>query len=219
MKQTDIANLGIIALVIYGTSLHEMGHAFVAYWLGDPTPGRHGRLTFNPLAHLKPVFTAIILPALMFFSGGGLLCMAQTPVDPSRFRRPLRDHALVALAGPLMNFAFAALLIGVLWLPNMMQGHWLRSPENYATAIIPWAAFWNLIMAVFNLLPIPPLDGYWIIRSALPLRWRIQTDALARNGMISLLLALIVGSYLIGQIDLPLLRAFNSVLPPPTFGN
>src|SRR5689334_2440199 len=101
-----IANLFVVGFVIYGTSLHEMGHAFVAAWLGDPTPGKHGRLTWNPLPHLSPTMTAIVAPIVFFLTSHGrsLFCLATTPVDPTKFRRPLRDHALVAVAGPFMNF-------------------------------------------------------------------------------------------------------------------
>src|SRR5208283_1211975 len=73
------AQLLTVALVVYGTSLHEMGHAFVATWLGDPTPGKHGRLTFNPLPHLSPFITAVVLPLVCYMSKGFLFAFASTP--------------------------------------------------------------------------------------------------------------------------------------------
>ncbi len=109
----------IAALVILSTAFHEMGHAFVATWLGDPTPGRHGRLTFNPIPHLQPVLTAIVLPLVTILSNYGFMILATTPVDPSRLRKPLRDQALVAVAGPIMNVVCAAVMLGILWIPGM----------------------------------------------------------------------------------------------------
>jgi Zn-dependent protease len=206
LSEEFIIKLLIIALVIYGTSLHEMAHAYVATWLGDPTPGRAGRLTLNPIPHLNPPFTAIILPAVMFLSSGGLICLAQTPIDPSRFRRPLRDHALVALAGPAMNLLFMGVLIGVLWIPGVWN-------PNFTAIVFAYAALWNLILAVFNLLPLPPLDGYWFVRAFLPLRLRIHTDSFARMGMVSLVLVLVVGSYAISYLEPYLSQVFAALLP------
>jgi len=205
--------LCVIALVIYSTSLHEMAHAFTAHWLGDPTPGRHGRLTFNPLPHLSPVWTAIILPAVFYLTGGGLFCLAYTPVNPSRLRRPLRDYALLSLAGPVANFLFAAALIGLLWVPGVWRSR-LEDP-NYLMLILPWAAFWGVVLGVFNLLPIPPLDGYGVIRGLLPLGLRQQTDAFARGGMVTMVIAMMVGSVALRAAAPALFLVLDRLLPGP----
>src|SRR6185295_629791 len=99
----------VIVMLLLSTAFHEMAHAFTAYLLGDPTPGRHGRLTLNPIPHLQPVMTAVILPVIMYLSGMGLMMMAFTPIDPTKFRKPLRDRALVAVAGPITNIVLAGL--------------------------------------------------------------------------------------------------------------
>jgi Zn-dependent protease len=202
-----VVKLCVIALVIYSTSLHELAHAFSADYFGDPTPGRHGRLTFNPIPHLSPVLTAIVLPLVFYLSNNGLLCLAATPVNPSRFRRPMRDYALVSLSGPLMNFLLAGVMIGILWIPGVWQ-----YPMNYTMLVLEEAAWWNVVLGVFNLLPIPPLDGYAVIRGALPLQVRMQADALARSSA-SLLLALFVGSYALGSILGPVFEVFRRLFP------
>jgi Zn-dependent protease len=204
-----IVALGVVGLVIYGTSLHEMAHAYVATWLGDPTPGRNGRLTSNPIPHLTPFLTAVVLPLVGYLSFGSMLCMAYTPIDPTKFRRPLRDRALVAVAGPITNLLFMGLLVGILWLP----GVWQRGEMTYLMVIAYKAAFFNLMLACFNLLPIPPLDGYWIIRGALPLQLRMQADTLARNPMIGLLLVFVVGSMILGAMIPELSRFFDQITP------
>ncbi|HEY3320284.1 MAG TPA: site-2 protease family protein [Planctomycetota bacterium] len=198
----------VVGLVIYATALHEMAHAFVATWCGDPTPGRYGRLTFNPIPHLQPVLTAIVLPLVFFLSGSGLFCLAQTPVDPSRFRHPKRDQALVAFAGPAANFLFMGLMIGILWIP----GVWRDDDVTWNMRVLTEGARWCMILGVFNLLPIPPLDGYWIVRGVLPLQLRIQADALARSQM-SMVLVLFVGSVIMRSLSLPIHRIFFHLLP------
>jgi len=218
MNDPDIlVKLFVIALVVYATSLHEMAHAYVATWCGDPTPGRHGRLTWNPIPHLQPVLTAVILPVLFYMTSSSLFCLAQTPIDPSRMRKPLRDHALTALAGPVTNFLFMGLLIGILWIPGVYQ-YRIDSrhlePANWLTAILPIAGFWNLILGVFNLLPIPPLDGYRIARAFVPIGIRRQMDDFARSNL-SFMVVLIAGSFIIGQFIEPLGDFFRTLLPKP----
>jgi Zn-dependent protease len=210
MDEFFVLRLVIIALVILATAFHEMAHAFSAYYFGDPTPGRHGRLTFNPIPHLDPPLTAIICPALFYLIGGGLFCLAQTPISPARMRRPLRDHALTALAGPVTNFLFMGILIGILWIP----GVWIPyGPPSYNMIILREAAWWNMVLGVFNLLPIPPLDGYRILRAFVPYGLRQQLDNFANMGMMSLMIVLIVGSFIM-QYFLPYLDyAFFKLLP------
>jgi len=205
-------NIGMLVLIIYGTSLHELAHAFVAHWLGDPTPGRDGRLTFNPLPHLTPFETAVILPTIGIIVGFGPMSMAYCPINPSRFRKPLRDHALVALAGPLMSFAYACFLVAMIWIAyKLVPGEPI---ENLLIRILYWASLWELILAVFNLIPIPPLDGYWICRTVLPLRARMTTDGLARNTMIGFVLVFFVGNALL-RLMLPYIFELHRMMLPP----
>jgi Zn-dependent protease len=209
MDDIFLIRLGVVALVIYATSLHELAHAVVATKLGDPTPGRHGRLTWNPIPHLTPFFTAVVLPLLLMLTSGTMIAMAYCPVDPTKFRRPLRDYALVAVAGPLTNLAFAGILIGVMWIP----GVWHKNQETLLMNITYLGAFYNVILCVFNLLPIPPLDGYAIIRGLIPLETRMKTDSLSRNPLVGMLGVFLVGSLVIGMIHEPLKALFNQLTP------
>ncbi|HYG73506.1 MAG TPA: site-2 protease family protein [Planctomycetota bacterium] len=217
MDDITISKLFIVGLVIYATSLHEMAHAYVAFWLGDPTPGRHGRLTWNPVPHLDPPLTAVFMPLVLYMTSGTLIGMAQTPIDPSRFRRPLRDHALVALAGPMANFLFMGVLIGILWIPGIYKFTLSNDPYNYAAAILPMAAFWNLVLGVFNLFPIPPLDGYRIARAFMPLGVRRKMDEFAAMGSMSMGLVLLAGWFILPQYINHLYRFFIALLPAKTY--
>ena len=208
MELVFVTKVFVIVLVLLSTAFHEMAHAFSAYYFGDPTPGRYGRLTIDPIPHLQPVWTAVILPVVMFLSSDIILGLAKTPIDPSRFRHPLRDHALVALAGPVTNVLCACVLVGILWIP----GVWQRDQLTISMMALYWSAFMNLILAVFNLLPLPPLDGYWIARPLLPLPLRRQTDAFAKSPF-SLLLLLLVGGSLVSHFVGPLESIMHVVVP------
>jgi Zn-dependent protease len=210
MDDDIIVRLFVIALVIYSTSLHELAHAFIANHFGDPTPGRHGRLTFNPIPHLDPVLTAVVFPIIFYITSRTLFCMAATPVDSSRFKRPLLHAALMAAGGPAVNFSMAAIMLGILWIP----GVWQQNNPNFNMFILSEAAYWNMILGVFNLMPVPPLDGYTIIRGALPLSIRRPLDDFRRMGMMSLILGVIIGSALYRAFfDVHVTRFFLALLP------
>ncbi|MBI2922639.1 MAG: site-2 protease family protein [Planctomycetes bacterium] len=169
---------------VISIGLHEAGHAFAADALGDPTPSDHGRLTLNPFAHLKPVFTAIVLPLVLMATTGMILGAASTPIDPSRFRKPLRDRLLVAAAGPAVNLLLAGLFVGLYLLMRS------RAPagsvnELFFRIIIRL----NLILLMFNMLPFPPLDGGDVLRFFLTPRLREILDGMRQYGI---LIAIIV---------------------------
>lgn len=138
-----------IVLLIVSVILHEVAHGVVARRLGDPTAARAGRLTLNPIPHIDP-FGSVLLPAMLAVSGAPVFGWAKpVPVNPRTFSRPIEGMALVALAGPLTNLALA-LLAGRLLLP--VASGWV--------ATVIWGfGIVNVVLAVFNLLPVPPLDG------------------------------------------------------------
>ncbi|GMV81229.1 MAG: site-2 protease family protein [Planctomycetota bacterium] len=204
-----IDKLIVVLLVVYTITLHELAHAWAATWAGDPTPGKHGRLTWNPIVQLHPVYS-VVMPLITYLLNGWPIGFAYCPIDPSRFRKPLRDRALVGLAGPLVNFAVSLLCVGLMWLPFVVR----PDLEDGANATILFGlAFWNLLLGLFNMLPLPGLDGYDVIRPILPLAIRQPLDRFRTMGFLPLLLALMVGGELLGLVATPAIRFFFAILP------
>jgi len=157
----------LLAAIIPSIILHEVSHGWVALRFGDDTAKRAGRLTLNPIKHVDP-FGTILLPALLSLSGVGAFGYAKpVPVTPRLLRNPRSQSLYVSLAGPAVNIALAAL--GYV----MFQ---LTRPEDLGPyPMVPryffWFGFLNTLLAIFNLLPIPPLDGSALIERVLPHRW------------------------------------------------
>ena len=154
-----------VVLVMLSASIHELGHAFAAYRLGDDTAKRQGRLTFNPLAHIDP-FGSIVLPLMMAVAGGPVFAFAKpVPYNPNKLRTMPRDEVLVAFAGPATNILQACvgalgcrLLMGpgMTFVATSKVGYWLLS-------VLVLYVYVNCSLAFFNLIPLPPLDGSSII--------------------------------------------------------
>jgi len=171
--------------LLFAMVLHEYAHGWVAHRCGDPTAQLQGRLTMNPLAHIDP-FGTVILPLLcLVMPGGFILGWAKpVPIDPRLMRQPRRDMALVAAAGPVMNLALAigsALLFALLSSIDPTIGSYSSnsddtpSPDTWDTMfLLPiavmavYSVLINVLLMLFNLLPIPPLDGGRILTSLLP---------------------------------------------------
>lgn len=160
--------LQIFAFValIFAVVIHEVAHGYVAFLLGDPTAKRAHRLTLNPIAHID-LFGSIILPLLLFFTNNPLLGWAKpVPFNPAYFRDPRRGIMLVGAAGPAANFATALLCAAILHLTAPL-------PHLAAVFLFLFCAT-NVILGIFNLIPIPPLDGSRVVLGLLP-------DDLARS--------------------------------------
>ena len=157
----EFITLSLIVLVVL--PVHEMAHGYVAYRLGDPTAKNMGRLTPNPLAHLDPSGTLMI-----FLLGFGYA--KAVPVNPYNFRNPKTGMALTALAGPVSNLLMAVLAVGLYRLLSFFITSAYVNSILYWMLILVFASV-NVGLAVFNLLPIPPLDGYRILSVILPDRW------------------------------------------------
>lgn len=171
--------------LLFAMVLHEYAHGWVANRCGDPTAKLQGRLTLNPLAHIDP-FGTVILPLLcLVMPGGFVLGWAKpVPIDPRCMRQPRRDMALVAAAGPAMNLALAigsALLFALLLSIDPAIGSSLSKSEDtpppdtwHTMFLLPiavmavYSVLINVLLMLFNLLPIPPLDGGRILTSLLP---------------------------------------------------
>ena len=197
--------------VILAITLHEAAHGWVAWKLGDDTAYRRGRVSFNPIKHIHPVGT-ILLPALLLALRAPFLIgwARPVPVDTRRFDNPRRDMMLVALAGPGINLLLAVVSAWPLrWISLLPAG----SQEWVADTLLRSVVI-NVILAVFNMLPLPPLDGGRVVTGLLPRPLAARYARLERVGLPLLLLLLIVLP-LVGQsigVDLNLLA--STVLEP-----
>jgi Zn-dependent protease len=166
----------LVAIVVPSVILHEVAHGAVALRLGDDTARKAGRLTLNPLAHVDP-FGTVLLPVLLAASGFGVIGYAKpVPVNLRKLRRP-RDHAVVvALAGPATNLAIAVLAAVAVRISGGVGTFGDGFDDGHLSGVdvvdvIYLAGFFNVLLALFNLLPIPPLDGSAVIERAIPRRW------------------------------------------------
>ena len=168
--------------ILFGLTIHEFSHGYVAWRLGDPTARMMGRLTLNPIRHLDPVGTI----ALFLFRFGWA---RPVPINPAYFRHPTRDLALASLAGPGANFATAAAaglvarvftLLGVTGFPVLLASYFV---------------VFNLILCFFNLIPIPPLDGSRLLYHLLPRDLAERLAGLERYGFL-----ILIGVVLVGQV-------------------
>ena len=173
LQQDPLAFALAFAALLLSLGLHEWGHAYAAFRFGDPTPKRLGRLTLNPLRHLDPLGTALLL--LLGFGWA-----KPVPINPAAFRPYRLGLFVVSVAGILLNLAlavlFALLVRGLFALDPLGVVQTFRGEGHTAAGVLALAFFFassiNLVLAVFNLLPIPPLDGSKILQSLLPLSWQ-----------------------------------------------
>jgi Zn-dependent protease len=176
--------------VVFAITVHEAAHGWVAKKYGDSTADRLGRLTLNPLKHIDPLGT-IIIPGLLLLTGTGFIFgwAKPVPVDARNFKKPLHDMAIVALAGPVSNLlmAFGWAMIARLGVTIGAGAENVSLPLVY-TGIAGISI--NLVLALLNLLPIPPLDGSRILTGILPHRLAWQYNQLEKYGFIILLILL-----------------------------
>lgn len=195
MTSADILDrLLLLVPLMLSLSVHEFAHAWSAYRLGDDTAARMGRLTLNPLAHIDLVGT-ILLPLLRIPFGWA----KPVPINPTRFRRDVpmgRGMAITASAGPLSNILLAVLCTIVYGLLARFAPGTVAA-GSAATALLVVAIQLNVNLALFNLLPVPPLDGSRIVDGFLPVRLRPQWDAFARFAPVLLLAIFFFGGRLI----------------------
>jgi Zn-dependent protease len=196
--------LQFIAL-IFALTVHEFAHGWTAYKLGDPTAKYMGRLTLNPLAHIDP-FGTIILPIILVMLKIPPIGWAKpVPVDFLSLNNPKRDMFWVGISGPLANFLMAFLLgIIIKLFPQLVQ--------SVAGQIILFAIMINVILGVFNLLPIPPLDGSRIVSSVLPYRYLGYYNKIQPYGF--LIILLLVYSGILGRLIhaiVPLVSRYLSI--------
>lgn len=180
----------VIVLLIICLGIHEAAHGWVALKCGDPTARDLGRITLNPIPHIDLVMT-ILLPAMLYIGSGGRMMFGgakPVPVSFHRLRHPWRDMSLVALAGPASNLLLAVLFITA-WkffmrtgMYNGASGLELRH-RDFLPSVLASAVQFNVLLAVFNMVPIPPLDGSRVMAWLLPEGIRGAYVGLERIGM------------------------------------
>lgn len=194
--------------LLLALTFHEFAHGLVAYRLGDPTAKNAGRLTLNPLSHLDPLGTI----AFFFIKIGWA---KPVPVNPAYFRNPKKDMLWVALAGPLTNLVLAlisAIMTKAIWfvaatIPYSPMAEALLVPINGMLIASVWI---NLVLCIFNFLPIPPLDGSRILTGLLPNRMAVPYQQLERYGFIIILILAFSG--MLSKVILPIISFANGLL-------
>ncbi len=194
--------------LLFALTFHEFAHGYVAYRLGDPTAKVAGRLTLNPLKHLDPLGTI----AFFFIKFGWA---KPVPVNPNYFQNPRKDMLWVALAGPATNLAVAvasAILTKGLWLlanilPYSVAAEAILVPLNSMLIASVWI---NLVLCIFNFLPIPPLDGSRILMGLLPDNLAVSYMRIERFGFVLILILAFSG--LLSKVIVPIISFANSLL-------
>jgi Zn-dependent protease len=206
-----------LIVFLFAISIHESAHAWMAFRRGDPTAYMLGRVTLNPIKHIDPIGT-ILLPAIALFTHLPVLGWAKpTPVNPRNFRNPVLDDVLTAVVGPLSNFLVAlvaAVLLGVIAASSTIGRSIVHGgPHSLGTGSIlePTVLFLfdlliiNVVLAVFNLIPVPPLDGSHVLRHALS---RSALAVYDRMGFFGLLLLVYFAPGLLNALIRPVLGFF-----------
>jgi len=211
-----------VIVFLFAISFHESAHAWMANRCGDPTARMLGRISLNPIRHIDPVGT-ILLPAIALFTGLKVIGWAKpTPVDPRNFQNPVLDDILTAVAGPVSNFVVAtgaAIVLGAIALvapggrpivKEVVTGVVFSNSLLVPLSLLLYELMRiNIFLGVFNLIPVPPLDGSHVLRHFLSESIRRVYDMVGIFGLIALVY---VGGDLLRRLILPVLHLYNSIL-------
>jgi Zn-dependent protease len=203
------------AAFIPSVILHEVSHGAVALAFGDDTAKRAGRLTLNPLPHIDP-FGTIILPALMLLVGFGAIAYAKpVPVNVGRLRHPRNESLLVSLVGPAVNIVLAVgaalafrVVVGSTAIPLDSHGF----PQQTVPKVLLIFGFVNVILAVFNLIPLPPLDGSAVVERVLPRSWWPGYLRLRQFSLPLVLIVVLLAPQVLSRIFDPALNLWSHLL-------
>lgn len=182
MQELDLIQaIFSIAVLIFSVVAHEVSHGYMAQYLGDPTARLAGRLTMNPVKHIDPIGSILVPIVTVLMPGGFVFGWAKpVPYNPYNLRDAKWGDAKVALAGPLTNIAIA--LVFALFL--RLGGELFTGPMQ---TLMHTIVIINIVLAIFNLVPIPPLDGSKVLMNALPYRYRYVVDYLERYSLVFIL--------------------------------
>ena len=214
MELSLIQKIAVWALpVIFAITLHEVAHGWVASWCGDQTARLSGRLSLNPLKHVDPMGT-VVVPLLMLFISNFVFGWAKpVPVDPRNLRHPRRDMAFVSIAGPLSN-----ILMALFWAAIARLGIFAESVGNgwFGTPLVYMGGagiMINSVLAVLNLIPLPPLDGGKFLLSLLPRRISYRYSQIEPYSFFILILLLVTGalSFIMSPLVFLLINAIGSL--------
>lgn len=188
----DLGYIAIVIIVILlSMTLHEAMHAFMSYWLGDNTAKNEGRLTLNPIKHIDPVLT-IALPVMLAVIGGPIFGGAKpVPFNPHNVRWGEYGAALVGLAGPLTNLVLSFMFFVALV--------FVGGGEGFVSEFLQLAVFVNLGFFIFNMIPIPPLDGSRVLYSIAPDFVRRGMEAMEQFGIVLIFALILLGGQYFGQ--------------------
>ncbi len=209
---------------LFAISVHESAHAWMANRRGDPTARMLGRITLNPIKHIDPIGT-VLLPLVALFYNVPMLGWAKpTPVDPRNFKNSVLDDILTSVAGPTSNFLLATVALiflaliklssplGQQFVFGILNG-WISPDANSvllpACLLLYQLMFINVLLGVFNLIPVPPLDGSHVLRHFLSPNVLRVYDTL---GMFALMALVFLGGGLLGRLIFPVVGVFNYIL-------
>ncbi|MBZ5630357.1 MAG: site-2 protease family protein [Acidobacteriia bacterium] len=209
MNRSQVEILYQVIAFVFAICVHESAHAWTANQCGDPTARMLGRISLNPIKHVDPIGT-VLVPLLGMLSNIGFIGWAKpTPVDPHNFRHQIRDDILTSLAGPASNIMLGMIAVFGLFVVARLGS---RGPESVLEPIVLLCGAFinvNILLAAFNLIPIPPLDGSHVFRHLLPENAKRAYDMI---GYVGILLLFFVGGRLIVLFEYPFIKFFKYLL-------